>query len=222
MDKVRAKAALYDQFARIGAAFANGHRVSLLDILAQGPRTVEALARECQMSMALTSAHLKVLRGAGLVLGRRDGQRVMYSLASADVYRLLAQIRYTAHHRLAEAERAVKAYLSVPDAHEPVPRAELWRRLQSGEALLIDVRPADEFLAGHIVGAISIPLDELPGRLAELPAERELVAYCRGPYCVLASEAVALLERHGHLARRLEDGFPEWQLASMPVSVGSA
>ena len=214
-----AKDELHEQFARIGRALANPHRVEILDLLAQGERSVEVLAARAAISVGLASAHLQALRRAGLVASRRDGTRILYRLAGDDVYELLAAVRSVATGRLADAERAARAYLG--KAVEAVSRAELLERVRSGDAVVLDLRPAEEYEAGHIAGAISIPLAELEAHLAELPAGVEIVAYCRGPYCALAPQGVALLRRAGRRARRLEDGFPEWRLAGLPVAAGS-
>ena len=213
-----AKNELHDAFAQVGKALANGHRIELLDLLAQGERSVEVLASRADISLALASAHLQGLRRAGLVAARRDGNRILYRLAGDDVYSLLASLR-TVASRLGEAERAAVRFLGAPQ--EPVIRAELVARVRSGDAIVVDLRPADEFEAGHIAGALSIPLPELEARLAELPADVEVVAYCRGPYCAMSPQAVALLRRAGRRARRLEDGYPEWRLAGLPVETGS-
>ena len=214
-----AKDELHEQFARVGRALANPHRVEILDLLAQGERSVEVLAARAAISVGLASAHLQALRRAGLVASRRDGNRVLYRLAGDDVYELLAAVRSVATGRLADAERAARAYMGEPV--EAVSRAELLERVRSGDSVVVDLRPAEEFEAGHIAGAISIPLAELEAHLAELPASVEIVAYCRGPYCALAPQGVALLRRSGRRARRLEDGFPEWRLAGLPVAAGS-
>jgi rhodanese-related sulfurtransferase/DNA-binding transcriptional ArsR family regulator len=214
-----AKDELHEQFARVGRALGNPHRVELLDLLAQGERSVEVLAARASISDGLASAHLQALRRAGLVVARRDRTRILYRLAGDDVYELLAAVRAVATGRLADAERAARAYMGEPV--EAVSRAELLGRVRSGDAVVIDLRPAEEYEAGHIVGAISIPLAELEAHLAELPAGVEIVAYCRGPYCALAPQGVALLRRAGRLARRLEDGFPEWRLEGLPVVAGS-
>jgi rhodanese-related sulfurtransferase/DNA-binding transcriptional ArsR family regulator len=213
-----AKDALHEQFARIGRALANPHRVELLDLLAQGERSVEILAARAAISVGLASAHLKALRQAGLVVPRRAGTRVLYRLAGDDVYALLTLVREVATTRIADADRAARAFMGEPV--EAVSRTELLERVHSGDAVVVDLRPAEEYDAGHIAGAISIPLAELRARLAELPAEVEIVAYCRGPYCALAPEGVAFLRRAGRRARRLEDGFPEWRLAGLPVAAG--
>lgn len=213
-----AKNELHDAFARVGKALANGHRIELLDLVAQGERSVEVLATRADISIALASAHLQALRRAGLVAARRDGNRILYRLADDDVYALLASLR-TVASRLGEADRAATRFLGVPQ--EAVSRNELLGRVRAGTAVVVDLRPADEFEAGHIAGALSIPLPELEARLAELPADVEIVAYCRGPYCAMSPQAVGLLERAGRRARRLEDGYPEWRLAGLPVATGT-
>ena len=214
-----AKNELQDAFALVGRALANGHRIELLDLLAQGERSVEVLASRADISVALASAHLQALRHAGLVTARRDGNRILHRLADDDVYALLASLR-TVASRLGDAELAAARFLGAPQ--EAVSRAELVARVRAGEALVVDLRPADEFDAGHIAGALSIPLPELEARLAELPPDVEVVAYCRGPYCAMSPQGVALLERAGRRARRLEDGYPEWRLAGLPVESGGA
>jgi rhodanese-related sulfurtransferase len=214
-----AKNELHAQFARIGRALANPHRVEVLDLLAQGERSVEVLAMRAAISVGLASAHLQALRRAGLVVSRRDGTRILYRLAGDDVYELLAAVRSVATGRIADADLAARAYLGEPV--EAVSRAERLERVRSGDAVVVDLRPAEEYEAGHIAGAISVPLAELEAHLAELPAGVEIVAYCRGPYCALAPQGVALLRRAGRRARRLEDGFPEWRLAGLPVATGA-
>ena len=214
-----AKTALFDEFARAAKALASGRRIELLDVLANGERTVEALAGEVGLSVANTSQHLQILRQAGLVSSRREGTSVHYRLAGPEVFELWRTLRTLAASRLAEVERLAAAYLGSRDELEPVTREELARRLQDGDDLVVlDVRPAAEYAAGHLPGAVSIPVGELRRRLAELPADREVVAYCRGPYCAFAHEAVALLREEGFSARRLEDGLPEWQAAGLAVT----
>lgn len=213
-----AKDDLNEQFARIGKALANSHRVELLDLLAQGERSVEVLASRADMTVGLTSSHLQVLRRAGLIASRRDGTRILYRLAGDDVYRLLAVLRTVATGRIADAERAARAFLGGDT--ETLSRAELLERVRVGTAVVVDLRPTEEYAAGHVAGALSIPLEELEARLAELPPDVEVVAYCRGPFCALAPQGVERLRRTGRLARRLEDGFPEWRLAGLPVVVG--
>jgi rhodanese-related sulfurtransferase/DNA-binding transcriptional ArsR family regulator len=214
-----AKVALFDEFARAAKALASGRRIELLDVLANGERTVEALAGEAGLSLANASQHLQILRQAGLVASRRAGTSVHYRLAGPEVFELWRALRTLAAGRLAEIERLAAAYVGDRDELEPVTRAELARRLQDGDDLVVlDVRPAAEHAAGHLPGAVSIPVGELRRRLAELPADREVVAYCRGPYCAFAHEAVAVLREAGFSARRLEDGLPEWQAAGLAVA----
>jgi rhodanese-related sulfurtransferase len=214
-----AKAALFDEFARVGKALASGRRMELLDVLANGERTVEALAGEGGMSVANASQHLQILRRAGLVATRRERTSVHYRLAGPEVFELWRALRTLAASRLAEVERLAAAYLGAREELEPVTRQELARRLQQGDELVIlDVRPAEEHAAGHLPGGVSIPISELRRRLAELPRDREIVAYCRGPFCAFAHEAIQVLADAGLTARRLEDGLPEWQAAGLPVS----
>jgi rhodanese-related sulfurtransferase len=213
-----AKTALFDDFARVGRALASGRRIELLDVLANGERTVEALAGEVDLSVANTSHHLKTLRQAGLVTSRREGTSIHHRLAGPEVFELWRALRTLASARLAEVERLAAAYLGARDELEPVTRQELARRLQDDDLVVLDVRPAAEYAAGHLPGAVSVPVGELRRRLAELPADREVVAYCRGPYCAFAYEAVAVLWEAGFSARRLEDGLPEWQAAGLAVS----
>ncbi|HEV2824530.1 MAG TPA: metalloregulator ArsR/SmtB family transcription factor [Actinomycetota bacterium] len=213
------KTALFDAFARAAKALASGRRIELLDVLAHGERTVEVLAGEVGLSVANTSQHLQVLRQAGLLASRREGTSVHYRLAGPEVFQLWQALRTLAASRLAEVERLAVAYLGARDELEPVSREELARRLQNGDDLVVlDVRPTAEYAAGHVPGAVSIPVGELRRRLAELPADREVVAYCRGPYCAFAHEAVAVLRQAGFAARRLEDGLPEWEAAGLAVT----
>jgi rhodanese-related sulfurtransferase len=213
-----AKDELHEVFARVGKALANGHRVEMLDLLAQGERSVESLATAAAISIGLASAHLQTLRAAGLVTSRRDGNRILYRISGEDAYALLAALRTVASNRIADAERAARAYLGEPI--EAVSRAELLQRVTAGTAVVVDLRPREEYAAGHVAGAISIPLPELEARLAELPDDLEVVAYCRGPYCAMAPQGVALLRRLGRQATRMEAGFPEWSLAGLPVQTG--
>ncbi|HEV3497293.1 MAG TPA: metalloregulator ArsR/SmtB family transcription factor, partial [Actinomycetes bacterium] len=213
------KTALFDEFARAAKALASGRRLELVDVLANGERTVEALAGEVGLSVANTSQHLQVLRQAGLVTSRRQGTSIHYRLAGPEVLELWQLLRTLAAGRLAEVERLAADYLGARDQLEPVTREELARRLQDrDDVFVLDVRPAAEHAAGHLPGAVSIPVDELRRRLAELPRDREIVAYCRGPYCAFAHEAVELLRQEGFSARRLEDGLPEWQAAGLAVT----
>lgn len=214
------KAALYEAFARTGKALSSGKRLELLDLLAQGERTVDALARAAGLNLTTASAHLQTLKQAGLVATRRDGVRIHYRLAGDDVAALYALLRQVARTHQAEVEPARTAYLGTDDAEE-VDREELLARAQAGGVVVLDVRPAEEYAAGHIPGAISIPVDELAERVAELPDDAEVVAYCRGAYCVLAYDAVRLLHARGRKAVRLTDGMLEWRLAKLPVDSGA-
>ena len=212
-----AKDALFDGFAAVGKAIANGRRAELLDVLAQGERHVDDLATEIGQSVANTSFHLRALASGGLVTTRRDGTRVYYHLASDAVAKLWTTVRdvATAHH--AQLDQLATAYLGDRTGLEVVARDELVRRLDAGDVVIIDVRPAAEFDAGHIQGARSIPIDRLAEEVKTLPKDAEVVAYCRGPFCVFADDAVRMLHRRGHRARRLADGFPEWRSAGLPV-----
>jgi rhodanese-related sulfurtransferase len=213
------KRALFDEFGRIGKALASGRRIELLDVLANGERTVEAVAGEVGLSVANTSQHLQILRQAGLVTTRREGTSIHYRLAGPEVFELWRTLRTLAGAQLVEVERLAAAYLGARDELEPVTRQELARRLDDGDRLVVlDVRPAAEHAAGHLPGAVSIPVGELRRRLTELPGDREIVAYCRGPYCAFAHEAVALLRQEGFSARRLEDGLPEWRAAGLAMA----
>ena len=219
MGDQRAKADLYEQFARLGKAMASPRRLELIDLLAQGERSVEDLAGAAGLGVTSCSAHLQVLHNARLVVTRRQGTRIYYSLASDDVARLYGEMREVAADLLAEVEPARRAYLG--DDVEVIGREELLRRAASGQVTVVDVSPAAEYAAGHIPGAISIPIEELAQRLAELPPGIEIAAYCRGPYCVFAHEAVRVLGAAGRGARRLAGGMPEWRLSGLPVSAGA-
>lgn len=214
------KDGLYEQFARIGKAVAHPKRIELLDVLCQGERSVEVLAEAAAMSVTNTSAQLRVLREARLVATRKEGTRVFYRLADDAVCEFFFSLRDLAGDRYAEVDRIVRDFFEARDELEPVDRDKLLSRADDGEVIVLDVRPREEYEAGHIPGAISIPLAELKGRMASLPEGAEIVAYCRGPYCVLAPQALELLRREGFVARRLEDGFPEWRRAGLPVAVG--
>ena len=214
------KQTLYEQFARLGKAVASPKRIELLDLLCLGERTVERLAEASRMGVANTSAHLQVLRQARLVETRREGVKVFYRLADDAVCRFYFALRDLGRARLAEVEQVVQTYFQARDELEPVSRDDLLGRLQRGDVAVVDVRPAEEFAAGHIPGAASIPLAELAERLDELPRDVEIVAYCRGPYCVFAPQALTILRANGFRARRLADGLPEWRLAGLPVDVG--
>ncbi len=211
------KDALFDQFARIGKAVANPHRLELLDLLAQGERRVEDLAREANLPVANASQHLQALRRARLVEARRQGTAIYYRLADQRVLRLWQAIRELGEARLAEVEQLTRAYLHDRSQLEAVDAATLWQRLADEGVIVLDVRPVEEYRAGHIPGARSIPVTELAARLNELPPDRDIVAYCRGPYCVFADEAVALLRDRGYRAARLIEGLPDWQSAGFPV-----
>ncbi len=217
----KAKERLFEQFAAIGKALGNPKRLELLDLLAQGPRSVEALAAAAGLGLTTCSANLQTLRHAGLVGTRREKTKVIYSLAGPDVAALYASVRTVAQAHLAETERARLAYLGGDDV-EQVPREELLRRAETGDVVVLDVRPVEEYAAAHIPGAISVPVAELADRLADLPPDVDVVAYCRGAYCVLAHDAVRRLRAGGRPARKLVDGMLEWQLAGLPVTSGAA
>jgi ArsR family transcriptional regulator len=214
------KQALFAQFAAVAKAAAHPHRLALLEQLAQGERSVEVLADRTQVSIANASQHLQHMRRAGLVGARRNGKFIFYRLADDSVLELLASVRRIAERNLTEVKQIVRDYFQDRDRMEPVSRLELADRLEAGLVTVLDLRPEDEFALGHLPGAINIPLKELEKRLAELDSGKEIVAYCRGPYCVLSYEAVAALRAHGLNARRLEDGLPEWRAAGLPVETG--
>lgn len=214
------KQTLFAQFAAVAKAAAHPHRLEILEQLAQGERNVEVLADRIRASIANTSQHLQQLRRAGLVTARRDGKFIFYCLADAPVLDLLASLRRIAERQSAEVERIVRSYFDNRDSLDAVSRTELLDRLKAGIVTLLDVRPEDEFALGHLPGAVNIPLGELKRRLADLDPDHEIVAYCRGPYCVLSYEAVALLRTRGFNIRRLEDGLPEWRAAGLPVEIG--
>ena len=211
---------LYGQFARLGKALSSPHRLEILELLAQGERTVDSLATEIGLSLANASQHLQALRHAALVESRKDGLFVYYRLAAADVFELSRALRTVAEGRLAELERLVREHFGDRDDAEAVSMAELIKRGRSRQVVILDTRPASEYVAGHIPGAISVPVDDLKQRLQLLPKGKEYVAYCRGPYCVYADRAVELLRSRGRRARRLLDGFPEWRAAGLPVVSG--
>lgn len=211
------KQALFAEFATVARAIGHPHRLEILEHLAQGERGVEALAERVGLSVANASQHLQQLRRAGLVTGRRDGKFVLYRLVDDGVLILLAQLRRVAERNLAEVGRILGGYFAGRDGLEPVSPDELLARAREGSVTVLDVRPADEFAVGHLPGAVNLPLDELEARLAELDPGQEIVAYCRGPYCVLSFEAVAALRAHGFTAHRLEDGLPEWRAAGRPL-----
>ena len=210
---------LYEQFARLGKALASPHRLELLDVLAQCERTVEALAQETGMSVANASQHLQVLRAAQLVEVRREGVSMYYRMADESVFRMWQAVRTVGEAQLAEIDRVVQTFLQDRTRLQPVGAQEVLHLLSDDQIILLDVRPAEEYAAGHLPQARSIPVTELEARLAGLPVDREIVAYCRGPYCVFADEAVALLRTRGYSARRLEQGVPEWRALGLPVEV---
>ncbi|MBI5548990.1 MAG: metalloregulator ArsR/SmtB family transcription factor [Deltaproteobacteria bacterium] len=214
---MRPKRRLFEQFSRIGKALSSSSRLELLELLAQGERTVEALAREASLSVANASHHLRALREARLVDARKDGLFVHYRLAGDDVDELTRLIRTIGERHIAEVDGIVKKYFTSRDRLEPVTREELLERSRAGTVLVLDVRPAEEYRAGHIPGAMSIPLAELERRVDELSRGKEIVAYCRGPYCVLAFRAVEVLRARGRKARRLEEGLPEWRAAGLEI-----
>lgn len=215
----RFKDAVYEQFARVGKATSSPKRLELLELLGQAPRTVEVLAKETGQSVANVSQHLQVLRGARLVETRKDGLYVTYRLAGEQVVSFLRALRTLAETRIEEIGQVTRAFLEERDALEPVDREVLVRRLRSGEVTILDVRPVEEFHAGHIPGALSMPLGELKRRLDSLPKYRDVVAYCRGPYCVFAIEAVQVLRKSGFQAVRMDEGVPEWRARGLPVEV---
>jgi rhodanese-related sulfurtransferase len=212
-----AKAALFDALASVAQALGSGRRAEIVDLLAQGERAVDEIATEIDQSVANTSQHLQVLLRAGLVRSRRDGTRVFYRLANERVGELWATVRDVAVRHVAEVGVLAEEYLGTREEVEQVSAGELQERLERGQVVVLDVRPEREFRAGHIAGARSAPLDELPSLVPKLPPRKELVAYCRGPFCVYADDAVRLLRERGLEARRLDVGFPEWQRAGLPV-----
>jgi len=208
---------LFAQFARVGKALSNGNRLELLEFLAQGERSVEQLSKVAGLTVANTSQHLQQLRHAGMVSCRKEGLRVYYSISGDDVIKLLVALRAVAERHVTDVQYLLNTYLTVKDDLEPIPREELLERANAGLITVLDVRPAEEYAAGHVPGAINIPLQELEERLEELGKNQEIVAYCRGPHCVLAFDAVARLREKGINARRLEDGYPEWKTAGLPI-----
>lgn len=215
------KRKLLSHFAEVAKALAHPVRLELVEALAQGERNVESLAQACGQAIANTSHHLKVLRLSGLAASRKEGLQVIYALTDDAIPGVIASIRGLAQRQSAEVERIVKDSFERRDALDPVGRDELLKRVKRGDALVLDVRPPSEFSAGHIPGAVNIPLDELSRRLAGLSKRLEIVAYCRGPYCLLAFDAVAQLRKSGYRARRLQDGFPEWKAEQRPVATGA-
>ena len=214
------KDTLYAHFARIGHAVSTPKRLELLDLLSQGEKTVEQLAEQSSTPIKNTSAHLRVLRQARLVETRRDGSYVRYRLADEEVIRFIGALQSLGQRRLAEVEQVTTLYLTSRDELDPVTLVELRRLMEDGAVTVVDVRPREEYEAAHIPGALSVPVAELKGRLRELPKSREVIAYCRGPYCVYSLEAVQLLRKHGYRARRADQGLPEWRVGGLPVERG--
>ncbi|MDP2825222.1 MAG: metalloregulator ArsR/SmtB family transcription factor [Sulfuritalea sp.] len=211
---------IFTHFAQVAKAMASPHRLELLDVLAQGERSVEKLAQATGMPVANTSHHLQVLREGGLVRSRKEGVQVIYRLSDDEIPHLFGCLRRVGERQLAEVELIVREHFADDEGLRPVNHKELTALLKSGDALIIDVRPSEEYAAGHIPGAINVPLEMLSRRLAEFPRSGEVVAYCRGPYCMMAVEAVKRLRKRGYSARRLEDGFPQWKSEGRPVAVG--
>jgi rhodanese-related sulfurtransferase/DNA-binding transcriptional ArsR family regulator len=222
MDPRAVKDRLFAAWADIAQALASPRRIEILDLLAQGERTVEALARATGLTVNNTSSHLSVLKAVRLVETRKDAQFVFYRLADPEIVELLHAVQKVARRRLHEIEYLARTFFEARDTLEPIDAAELRRRLKAGDVTVVDVRPALEYEAGHIEGALSLPLDSLETHVRSLPKGRPVVAYCRGPYCVLAIEAVERLRTRGYDARRLATGFPEWQLAKLPVATGTS
>jgi ArsR family transcriptional regulator len=217
MSRSNPKLALFAQFAAVAKSLAHAHRLEILEQLAQGERSVEVVAARTGLSVANASQHLQQMRRAGIVAARREGKFVFYALADDSVLALMSALRRIAERNIAEVERVIRTYFDDRDSMEPVSREQLMEKLRAGVVTVLDVRPPDEFALGHLPGAVNIPLRELEARLAELDGAREIVAYCRGPYCVLSYEAVAALRPRGFKVSRLEDGLPEWRAAGLPV-----
>lgn len=211
------KSDLFTQFARVGKALSNANRLELLEFLAQGSRSVESLANVAKLSIANTSQHLQHLRQAGLVTSQKDGLKVYYSISGDDVIGLLDSLRDVAERHLSDVDKLVNTYLTAKDNLDPIPAAELLERAKQDLVTVLDVRPKEEYEAGHVQGAINIPIEELEQHLEGFDPEQEIVAYCRGPHCILAFDAVAQLREKGFKARRLENGYPEWKVAGLPV-----
>ena len=221
MSSGRAKLRIFECLAEIASALSHANRLELLELVSQGERTVEELSVRTGMSFANTSRHLQILRNARLVETRRRGKNILYSPAGQkQITELLRSLGTIGERNMAEIDRLIGDYFKVRDSLEPVSRKDLMARIKSGEVTVLDVRPEDEFVSGHVSGAINVPIPQLKRRLAELPKNREIVAYCRGPYCVLSFEAVEILRGKGRTARRLEEGFPEWLAAGLPVATG--
>lgn len=217
MSSEPAKERLYEAIGRVAAALGSAGRLQLLEFVAQGERSVDALATMTGLSVANTSKHLQALRQAGLVSARKSGLRVYYALAGDDVSLLLSSLRDVAEHRAADVERLLQAWLAHRDELESVPAREVLERARKGLVTVLDVRPAEEYAAGHLPGAINVPVEKLQSYFSKLPKRKEVVAYCRGPYCLMSFEAVAKLRKRGFKAKRLENGYPEWRAAGLPV-----
>ena len=217
MSSAEAKRAVFSAFAEVAKALAHPHRLEILEQLAQGERSVEALAEKAALSVANASQHLGMMRRAGLLVSRRDGKRIVYRLSDSSALSAAAALQKVAERNRAEVREVIRGYFRERDALEPVTRAELRRRVKDGVVTVLDVRPQDEYLAGHIAQAVSIPLRELANRLREIPKHREIVAYCRGPYCVMAAEAVELLRKRGFRAHRMEEGVVDWRARGWEV-----
>ena len=211
------KGSLYEQLGRVALALGSASRLQILEFVAQGERSVEALSAMAALSHANTSKHLQALRQAGLVTARKQGLRVYYRLAGDDVVSLISALRLVAEHRVAEVERLVRLWLAHRDEMEPVPATELLERAKKGLVTVLDVRPPEEYAAGHIPGAINVPVNKLESVLSKLPKRKEVIAYCRGPYCLMSFDAVEKLRKRGLRARRLANGLPEWRAAGLPV-----
>jgi len=211
------KSDLFTQFARVGKALSNANRLELLEFLAQGSRSVESLANVAKLSIANTSQHLQQLRQSGLVISRKEGLKVYYSLSGDDVISLLDSVRDVAERHISDVDKLVNTYLTAKDDLEPIPAKELLEKAKQDLITVLDVRPKEEFEAGHVQGAINIPIEELEQHLEQLDPAQEIVAYCRGPHCILAFDAVAQLREKGFKARRLENGYPEWKIAGLPI-----
>lgn len=221
MTEVNPKKALFEQFASMAKALGHAHRLELLEALAQGERGVDALAKVSGLSIANASQHLQQLRQAGLVTSRKDGIRVLYRLTGEDVVSLLGALQHTAERHIAEVGSLINSYYTARDGLEPLSREELMTRLNEGSVTVLDVRPREEYEAGHVAGAVNVPLEDIERHLRDLPEGREVVAYCRGTWCVLSFDAMVALRKRGIAARRLEEGYPEWKAAGLPIE-GSA
>ena len=217
MSSTNFKHDLFAQFARVGKALSNGNRLELLEFLAQGERSVEQLSTVAGLTVANTSQHLQQLRHAGMVKCRKEGLKVYYSISGDDVITLLDTLRAVAERHVTDVQHLVNTYLTVKDSLEPIPRAELLKRAHDGLITVLDVRPPEEYASGHVSGAVNIPLQDLEKWIEKLDKNQEIVAYCRGPHCVLAFDAVARLREKGINARRMEDGYPEWKTAGLPI-----